>query len=41
MIVKYKSGDDDEEIIESNIISIAVKVKNELMNYTEAIPKYL
>ena len=41
MIIKYKPGNDGEEIIESNIIRVAVKAKNRLMNYTEAIPKYL
>ena len=41
MIIKYKSDNDKEEITERNVISIAVKAKNSLMNYTEAIPKYL
>ena len=41
MIIKYKLSDNKEEITESNTIGIAVKAKNGLMNYTEAIPKYL
>ena len=41
MIVKYKPGDDEEEIIERNLIGVAVKAKNRLMNYTEVILKYL
>ena len=41
MIVKYKPSDDEEEITESIVISIAVKVKNRLMDYTKAILKYL
>ena len=41
MVIKYKPGNNEEEIIESNIIGIAVKAKNRLMNYIEAILKYL
>ena len=41
MIFKYKPGNNEEEITERNVISMTVKVKNSLMNYIEAIPKYL
>ena len=41
MIVKHKPSNDKEEIIERNIISIVVKAKNGLINYIEAILKYL
>ena len=41
MIVKYKHSDNEEEIMESNAIGVAVKVKNGLMNYAEAILKCL
>ena len=41
LIAKYKPTNDEDEITEKNKIRVTVIAKNALMNYIEAISKYL
>jgi len=41
LIVKYKPEERKEETIETNKDSVAVMTKNILLNYTEALLKFL
>ena len=41
MIIQYKLEEDGEELIEENESRIGVIAKHVLLNYEEALPKYL
>ena len=41
VIIKYKLDEDEEELMEENEIGVRVIAKHVLLNYEEALPKYL